>query len=474
VDEVAITRPGHTRWHLVGVVAALVGLALTVYCVCRPGGLGPIGRPVLIGLAWVWFTLAVGLVRRLPVRAAVVAIVAGGVTLPLLAATQPPSSSDDLFRYVWDGRVQASGVNPYRYAPAAPELVPLRDPVLWPADAAWCVGPGTVDAQTGQPLVPGCTRINRPAVHTIYPPVAQAYFAVVHSAWPSADEVKALQVAAALAAIAVTAFLLVLLPRVGVDPRRAALWAWCPTVAIEAGNNAHVDVVAALLVTAALFTASTAATWRSAAAAGSLLGLAVATKLTPALVGPAMARRRPKLLVGAATAAIGAVYLPHVLAVGAGVFGYLPGYIQEEGYADGSRFDLLRLLVPGALAAPAAALLLAGTALAVARVSDPDRPWSTAVVLTGIALLATTPTYPWYALLLVLLVAFSGRVEWLAVAAAGYVAFYAPELHLTFTTAHRLGYGAALLAVVATTVARNRPVASARRNGGVLTSRLSS
>jgi hypothetical protein len=227
-------------------------------------------------------------------------------------------------------------------------------------------------------------------------------------------------------------------------------------VAIEAGNNAHVDVVAALLVAMALVTASTATTWRRATGAGVLLGLAIATKLTPVLICPALARRRPVQVLGAAAVAVCAVYLPHVLVVGAGVFGYLPGYVQEEGYANGSRFDLLTLLVPDALAAPAAVLLLAGVALIVLRVGDPDRPWSAAVVMSGVALLATTPTYPWYALLLVVLVGFSGQVEWLAVAVAGYVAFYAPGLHLSFTTAHRVGYGAALLAVIATIIARNR------------------
>jgi hypothetical protein len=34
---------------------------------------------------------------------------------------------DDLYRYVWDGRVQAAGLNPYSYAPADPELAALRD-----------------------------------------------------------------------------------------------------------------------------------------------------------------------------------------------------------------------------------------------------------------------------------------------------------------------------------------------------------
>ena len=89
-------------------------------------------------------------------RWAVPLILGGGLALQLAAAGGPPRSSDDLYRYVWDGRVQAAGIDPYRYAPAAPELAGLRDPFLWPARANWCVQQSTVDQ------VAGCTRINRP------------------------------------------------------------------------------------------------------------------------------------------------------------------------------------------------------------------------------------------------------------------------------------------------------------------------
>ena len=43
-----------------------------------------------------------------------------------------PTLSDDMFRYVWDGRVQAHGISPYRYPPDAPQLVFLRDAVIYP------------------------------------------------------------------------------------------------------------------------------------------------------------------------------------------------------------------------------------------------------------------------------------------------------------------------------------------------------
>ena len=64
------------------------------------------------------------------------------------------------------------------------------------------------------------------------------------------------------------------------------------------------------------------------------------------------------------------------------------------------------------------------------------------------ALVLTSPAYPWYALLLVVLVALGARPAWLGVAAAGYLAQYAAELGLSSDAARQLGYGTALLVVV--------------------------
>jgi uncharacterized membrane protein len=124
----------------------------------------------------------------------------------------------------------------------------------------------------------------------------------------------------ALVAIGVTVLLGRLLTLGGRDPRWCAAWAWCPLVLYEAGNNAHVDVVAvAFLVLGFL-----ALQARRSLLAGAALGLAVATKLVPVIVAPVFARQRPLRTVAAAVAVVAAVDLPHVLTVGPRVLGYLP------------------------------------------------------------------------------------------------------------------------------------------------------
>jgi Glycosyltransferase family 87 len=387
--------------------------------------------PLLIG-AWTAFLAAAWLLRKVPRPGAVALILLGGIAIQAAAASAPPHMSSDLYRYIWDGRVQAAGIDPYQYVPTATQLDGLRDEFLFsptysPPDVKYCVSPSYVGSHPAAELTPGCTRINRPTVPTIYPPVAEAYFLGVYYLHPADDSSTPIQAATALAAMLVTVLLLFGLGRLGRDVRMAALWAWCPTVALEAGNNAHVDVIAVGLAAAAILVLATARTTRRTILGGILLGLAVATKLTPALTVPALLRRRWVTVVVAAGSTFIAVYIPHVLQVGGKVIGFLPGYLQEEGYTKGTRFGIIGLFVTGPLAIAVAALVLAAVAFAVLQFGDPDRPWEGALYMTAAALAVTTPHYQWYSLLLVMLVALDGRPEWLAFAAGGYYAAY-PEL----------------------------------------------
>jgi hypothetical protein len=383
-------------------------------------------------------------------------MLAGAVAMPVAAALAPPGGSDDVYRYIWDGRVQAAGIDPYEHPPASRELVFLRDPSLWPpSETAWCVGPDATGAN-GESLAAGCTLINRPAVPTIYPPAAQAYFWMVHTLSPDGTLARPLQLAGAAVAVATTLLLLGTARSRGADPRSVIAWAWCPAVALEAANSAHVDAVAVALTAVALLCVRRPGPAPVTAVGGALLGLAIATKVTPVLVLPALARRRPLLITAGAIAVIALLYLPHVLQVGPDVLGYLPTYLDQEGYAGGSRFSLLTLLVPASWAGPIALVLLAAVAVVVARTTDPDRPWLGAATMTGAALLVATPAYPWYGLLLVLLVGFGARTVWLGVVAAGYLAGESGLLHVDGLLAQRLGYGLAFAAVLAVALGARR------------------
>ncbi|MGW6704640.1 glycosyltransferase 87 family protein [Streptomyces sp. NPDC054956] len=421
----------------------------------------PVGLFCWYAACWVAFTGALSALRRVPARHVAWLVAAGAVAVTLTGLMGPPRTSTDSYRYAWDGRVQSAGISPYDHTPQDPALARLRDPWLFPTGAA-CAGPDLAPIpHTGG--TPHCTRINRPAVHTIYPPVAEAYYLAVDRLSPAGSRHKLLQIGAALISLGVTGTLLLILRRRGDDLRTCAYWAWCPAVPVEAVNNAHVDVLGVLLTVAGLgLVASRALTRR--AAGGALIGAAIATKLMPAVVLPGAlsgvrrVRDAAAVLLPAAAFAVLA-YLPYVLLSHGSVFGYLGGYVEEEGYDDpsaGSRYSLLRLVLPDTWAFPVLLVIVAAVSVYVMRRGDPRRPWSGALLVTGWSFALLTPGYSWYALLLIALVALDGRWEWLGIPLAGAAVYVlAPALHFQPSLSN-IAYGAAAALVLVMSWVRRR------------------
>ncbi|MFJ4775717.1 glycosyltransferase 87 family protein [Streptomyces sp. NPDC088762] len=408
---------------------------------------------------WALFALLPAALRRIPAAHVVPLLLAGAVAVTATGLVAPPRTSTDSYRYAWDGRVQSAGLSPYDHAPQDPEPARLRDPWLFPTGAA-CAGPDLARIPGDGPVA-HCTRINRPAVHTIYPPVAEAYFLAVDRLSPQGARHKPLQVGAGLISLGVTGALLLILRRRGLDPRRAACWAWCPAVPIEAVNNAHVDALGALLAVTGLGLVAARGPGRRVAG-GLALGAAIATKLVPAVVVPGALsgvrrwRDAAALLVPAAAFTL-LGYLPYVLLSHGSVFGYLGGYVDEEGYDDpsaGSRYALLRLLLPDSWAVPVLVAAMAGVSLHVMWRGNPQRPWSGALLVTGWAFALLTPGYSWYALLLIALAALDGRPEWLGVALAGAAVYVLGPVFGFRAALTATAYGAAVLLVLLASAVR--------------------
>ena len=152
-------------------------------------------------------------------------VVVGGFALlfRLLLLETEPSLSDDIYRYLWDARVQAAGGNPYARAPAAASLSGLRD-------EDW-------------------SRVNHPEVVTVYPPAAQWFFLAAHLVRPGVTGLKA---ALVLCDLLLVALLWRLLQARGQRPERALLYAWHPLPVIEIAGNGHVDVLGVTLMMLAL------------------------------------------------------------------------------------------------------------------------------------------------------------------------------------------------------------------------------
>jgi alpha-1,2-mannosyltransferase len=154
---------------------------------------------------------------------------------------------------------------------------------------------------------------------------------------------------------------------------------------------------------------------------------------------------------------VAATYLPYLVASGAEVLGYLPGYFTEEGYGSGSRSALLSIVLPGPWSTVGAAILVALVAAVVVWRADPAEPWAAQAAMIGATLLILTPAYPWYALLLVPFAAIARRPEWLLLT----VALSVRQLHPDLLTS-RIAFGAALvLLLLAAAIRHRRTLASA-------------
>lgn len=334
------------------------------------------------GGAGIW--LALRIADRVDERSAVLVILAGALLMRLALLFVEPYLSTDIYRYIWDGRVQAAGINPYRYMPVAPELAHLRDATIFP-------------------------NINRPdfAV-TIYPPVAQVVFLAITRML--GESVVAMKLGLIAFEALTVAALLGALRRLGLPLTCVAIYAWHPLPIWEIAGSGHIDSAMCALLIAGLLLFLRSSTLLG----GVVVTLGALIKPTALLALPVFWRPWDWRLPLVVLLTVVVAYLPY-LSVGGGVLGYLGGYIHEEGFASGRGFAALWLLeqyigpVPGAVQIY---VVLAGASLmglAIAVAFRRDRSPKTAVAslwwLLAVFLVLASPHYPWYFVALVPLLA---------------------------------------------------------------------
>jgi hypothetical protein len=348
--------------RLLGLGAILL-LALTI-CSRKFSHLGEpffISWLAVAGVAYLLAIRELFAAKKIPKR-----IIVMGLTLAavwhLLFLMKPPGIDDDIHRYVWDGRVQRLGYNPYTLVPNDPVLSNLH----------------TSETRT----------LNHPDLPSPYPAGAELFFRAVTAIHES---VFALKVAFVLCDLAIVFMLLDLLRRTGQGEHWVLAFAWHPLLAIEVAGSGHIDIVGVLLLVVSV--AALVRRWRAVAAVA--LALAVAVKFLPIVLVPLYWRRlriRDALL---AVLFFGLLYVPF-LEKGRVPIGSLGIYVQSFRFNAPLFVILERILAPQSVVMLA---VLAGivTAICLRRrsveLSASDFAWPMAA-----SLLCAPVVYPWYLL----------------------------------------------------------------------------
>jgi len=334
-----------------------------VFCSCNWANRGGPLFIASLAAAGIAYLLAIRLflwTPTLPPRVVIVGLILAAVW-HLQFLRKPPGPDDDIHRYVWDGRVQRLGYNPYVVVPSDPAVTKLHT------------------AET--------RNLNNPDLPTPYPAVAQLFFRAVTKIHESTF---ALKTAFVLCDFAIVFVVLDVLRRENRGRHWVLAYAWNPLLAIEVAGSGHIDIVGALLLS--LSFAALGRRWRAVAAVA--FGLAVAVKLLPIVLLPLYWKRVRVRDAVLTIAMITFLYLPFLNQTHAPI-GSLLTYAQTWRFNDPVFGKLEQLAPPIALGVPvivglAVAALLRGKS---PRTSPDAFAWPMSA-----SLLCAPVVYPWYLL----------------------------------------------------------------------------
>jgi alpha-1,6-mannosyltransferase len=279
----------------------------------------------------------------------------------------PAGADDDIHRYVWDGRLQRLGYNPYFVVPSDPAVRGLHTPET--------------------------RNLNHPDLASPYPPGAELFFRAITAIQESTF---ALKVAFVVCEFAIVFVLLDVLRRTGQGAHMVLAFAWNPLLAIEVAGSGHFDIVGALLLLVSA--AALVRQWRAIAAVA--LGMAIAVKFLPIVLLPLYWKRVRIRDAALAAAVVGLLYIPFLrhsfLNHGLIPIGSLSTYVQSFRF-NGPVFAALDRVAPPQWLAALAVFIGFLAAIWLRRKAAEFSPDALAWPMTA-SLLCAPVVYPWYLL----------------------------------------------------------------------------
>jgi alpha-1,6-mannosyltransferase len=342
-------------------VTLCVALSVSSHHFADRGGPRFMASLTVAGLAYLFAVRELFTAQILPRRLIVFGLVLAAVWHIEFLRLEP-GADDDVHRYVWDGRLQRLGYNPYNVVPSDPAVKSLH--------------------------IPETRNLNNPDLPSPYPPGAELLFRAVTKI---EESVFALKVAFVICDLGIAVVLLDLLRASGRSVHLVLVYAWNPLLAVEVAGSGHIDIVGALLLVTSF--AALLRRWRVLAALA--FGLAIAVKFLPIVVMPFYWKRvrlRDALL---AAAVVGILYIPF-LDHGRIPVGSLGTYVQSFRF-NGPVFAALARAAPPQLLAGLAVLVGLATAVWLERAEPEGSPDQFAWPMAA-SLLCAPVIFPWYLL----------------------------------------------------------------------------
>jgi hypothetical protein len=341
-----------------------ITLAALTICARKFSGQGeafPIIPLLVAGVAYLLATREFFYTPGFPKRVIIIGLVLAALW-HVVFLCMPLGSDDDIRRYLFDGRMQRLGYNPYVVVPNDPAFAALH----------------TFETRA----------LNNPDVPSPYPAGAQLFFRAVTAIHES---IFALKVAFLVCAWAIVFVLLDVLRRSGQGAHWVLAYAWNPLLATEVAGSGHIDIVGALLLLISF--AALGRRWRAIAAVA--FALAVAVKFLPIVLLP-LYWKRVRIRDGVLAAVVFALLYVPFLNHGRIPIGSLNTYVQHFRF-NGPVFAMLERVVVPQLVAGLAVVIGFVTAIWLRRRSAEATPDAFAWPMAA-SFLCAPVVYPWYLL----------------------------------------------------------------------------
>jgi alpha-1,6-mannosyltransferase len=256
--------PPQRNWPIISsLIISFAGYVLLAYFTPRD----QFGQ--LISIFLLLFVLYGFTVRRAGGKGMLRLGLAAAILFRLLWLPAIPALSDDYFRFIWDGRLLANGINPYLILPE--QFFP---------------GPEASGVDLNEELFQG---LNSPGYFTVYPPLLQSIFAL--SAWLFPESITGSVVVMRMIIILAEAgsFWLIrqLLRQYGLSETNVLLYALNPLVIAELSGNLHFEALMIFFLLLAVWFLSRQRWLLSALS----WAMAVSAKLIPLMFLPFLIRR---------------------------------------------------------------------------------------------------------------------------------------------------------------------------------------